>query len=434
MAAYDELLGFINELQIIDSHEHLPPEAQRDQNSDVLSEWLFHYFSCDLISAGMSDDAMGQVRDPKQPLAKRWKIVQPFWDAARSTGYGRSLDIAARGLYGLDGVTGKTIEPLNEAFKAARAKGGHYQYVLKDKSRIALSLAAGAVVTPYEKDFFAVSQYLDEFITPGHINRVRQVGQEVGVEIHSIEDWEHALELHLDKCLKGGAVALKCGLAYSRTLLFEKTPRAVAEEEFNRFFGPNHSAPWQPGTHMAKGFQDYMMHALLKLADARGLTFQIHTGLHEGNGNHIAHSNPVLLTNLFLEYSNVKFDIFHMSYPFIMELSNLAKNFRNVFIDMCWGHIISPEAARRAIVEWLDAVPANKITAFGGDYCFIDGVYGHATLARQNVAAALAQKIADGSFDLDRAKQIAGWMFVDTPTRIFHLEDRIKKSPDKRRK
>jgi hypothetical protein len=89
---------------------------------------------------------------------------------------------------------------------------------------------------------------------------------------------------------------------------------------------------------------------------------------------------------------------------------------------MCWGHIISPEAARRALIEWLDAVPANKISAFGGDYGFVDGVYGHQLLARQNVAAALAQKVTDGSISLGRAKEVAGWVFIDNPKRLFGLE------------
>ena len=84
--------------------------------------------------------------------------------------------------------------------------------------------------------------------------------------------------------------------------------------------------------------------------------------------------------------------------------------------------IISPEAARRALVEWLDAVPANKISAFGGDYCFVDGVYGHQFLARQNVAAALAQKVADGTFSLSRAKEVAGWLLVENPKRLFGLD------------
>ena len=170
-----------------------------------------------------------------------------------------------------------------------------------------------------------------------------------------------------------------------------------------------------------------MMHAMLRFADQRECAVQIHTGLQEGNGNVIADANPVHLSNLFLEYGNVRFDLFHMGYPYMMELGALAKNFRNVNIDMCWGHIISPEAARRSLVEWLDAVPANKISAFGGDYCFVDGVYGHQYLARRNVAAALAQKVDDGSFDLARAKEIAQWLFVDNPVRILNLSDRLAK-------
>jgi hypothetical protein len=67
-------------------------------------------------------------------------------------------------------------------------------------------------------------------------------------------------------------------------------------------------------------------------------------------------------------------------------------------------------------------VPANKISAFGGDYCFIDGVYGHQALARENVAKALAIKVEQGLFGLERAKELAHWLFIDNPVRLFHLE------------
>jgi predicted TIM-barrel fold metal-dependent hydrolase len=194
---------------------------------------------------------------------------------------------------------------------------------------------------------------------------------------------------------------------------------------FNSFFSERNSPDWRDNSRATEVFENYMMHAVLREADRRGLTYQFHTGIQEGNGNVIVDANPVHMTNLFLEYGDVKFDIFHMGYPYLMELGNLAKNFANVHIDMCWGHIISPEAARRGLIEWLDAVPANKINAFGGDYCFVDGVYGHQYLARRNVVAALAQKISDGSMDLDRAKEIAGWLFVDNPMRLFGLRERV---------
>ena len=420
----EELLGFIDELHIVDSHEHLPMESDLADNTDVLAEWLIHYFSCDLVSAGLSDDGLDRARDPKGNLAERWQLVEPYWEAARTTGYGRSLDLAACGLYGIDGVRADTIAALNEAFLAARRKGDHYQYVLKDKSRIALSVVDSNL--DCDRRFFASAFRLDSFIMPTHRCEIRDQGRAVGVQVHSLEDWEQVLSLHLDRIYEKGAVVVKHGLAYLRSLYYEKVARQAAEQDFQLFFANEHSPAWRPPLKAGHALQNHMMHALLRLLDQRGLTVQVHTGIQEGNGNVIADSNPVNLTNCFLEYENVTFDIFHMGYPYTQELSNLAKNFRNVNIDMCWGHIISPEAARRALVEWLDVVPANKIIAFGGDYCFVDGVYGHQRLARDNVAAALAAKVRDGSFDLERARQIAQWVFVDNPVRILNLADRVK--------
>ena len=73
-------------------------------------------------------------------------------------------------------------------------------------------------------------------------------------------------------------------------------------------------------------------------------------------------------------------------------------------------------------MEWLDAVPYNKISAFGGDYCFVDAVYGHQYLARVDVSKALAIKVQDGVFGVDKAKEIAHALFYDNPLRIFKLK------------
>jgi len=421
---YDEILDTIEGLQIIDTHEHLPArESARPPQLDALSEYLTHYFSCDLISAGLPDGALSAAQDSTRDLMERWDSVEPYWNAARSTGYGRALELAARDLYGIPAITRETIADLNKAFLAARERGGHYEYVLKDKSRIAISvLDANPDCDPR---YFVTVVRADDFVMPGHRADVKSMGARVGMRVHRLADWEEAMRLTLSEAFAGGAVAIKCGLAYQRSLHFPKADYAAAERDFNELFAERNSPGWRTGIKVGDSLQNYMMHAMLRLADQQGCAVQIHTGLQEGNGNVIADANPAHLANLFLEYGDVRFDIFHMGYPYVMELGVLAKNFRNVNIDMCWGHIISPEAARRALVEWLDAVPANKINAFGGDFCFVDGVYGHQYLARRNVAAALAQKVEDGSFDLDRAKQIARWLFVDNPARILGLSDRL---------
>jgi hypothetical protein len=424
MSDYGKILEFIDTLQIIDTHEHLPMEAQRDPKGDLFTEWLVQYFVCDLLSAGLSEEALAQVRDPGRDLMERWTLLEPYWDAARSTGYGRALDLAAKGVYGIDGVSRRTVGPLNEAFKAARDKGGHYRTVLKEKSRIALSLVDSDLAC--DREFFASVIRPEEFVLPTHLKDLRAAGAKVGLRVHRLDDWEEAMRLTLERALDEGAVAIKLGLAYQRTLQFDKADRADAEREFNVLFEPAHTPDWRGGVKVGPAFQDYMVHAILRLADQRGLVVQIHTGIQEGTGNVMSDARPSLLSNLLLEYRNVRFDLFHMGYPWLLELGVLAKNFPSVHIDMCWGHIVSPEAARRGLTEWLDTVPANKISAFGGDFGFVDGVYGHQLLARQNVAASLAAKVAGGSMGLDRAKQVAQWMFVDNPTRLFGLADCLK--------
>ena len=67
-------------------------------------------------------------------------------------------------------------------------------------------------------------------------------------------------------------------------------------------------------------------------------------------------------------------------------------------------------------------MPANKIIGFGGDYCFVDGVYGHQQLARENIAAALTEKVETGTFDVERAKEIARWVLVDNPAALYGFD------------
>ena len=430
MKSYDELLDHISALEICDTHEHLPTEARRSAQNDVLAEWLIHYFPCDLVSAGLSDAALAEAQGTRKPLLARWKLVEPYWHAAESTGYGRALTLAARDIYGIPEISAKSIEALNERFVAARAAGGHYRRVLKDMSRIAVSIrdeydAAEADTS----DPFVFTLRTHRFISVSHYNEVCAAGREVDLSVHTLGDWVEVTRRHVEKAFARGSriVCLKCALAYDRSLRHDKVTFAEAEKEFNRLFEDRHLPTHRPGVRLGPVFENYMQHVVCGIADDMSLPYQFHTGIQEGNGNVIYDANPTLLSNLFIEYKNVKFDLFHMGYPYVMELGNLAKNFRNVHIDMCWGNIVSPEAARRALVEWLDAVPANKISAFGGDYAFVDGVYGHQYLARRNVASALAQKVDDGSFGMDRAREIATWLFVDNPKRTFGLAPHMGK-------
>ena len=163
------------------------------------------------------------------------------------------------------------------------------------------------------------------------------------------------------------------------------------------------------------------MHQGIQRAIEAKLPIQIHTGLQEGNGNIIINSNPTHLVNLFIQYPQAQFDIFHASYPYTGELTTLAKNFPNVYADLCWMHIISPYAARRILSEWIETLPSNKIFGFGGDYLIVEGAYAHARIARDNIARVLAEKGEEGYFSLPEGLDFARKILRDNPAEVFNL-------------
>jgi len=428
MKYFEKIFEYVNSIDIIDTHEHLPAsETVRVKETDVLQEYLSQYFKSDIISAGLDMSSYLKVVNRKQSLQERWKIVEPYWKNVRYTGYGQVLYLSIKELYDIDDINENTIVELNDAFLES-LKPGHYNKVLKEKSKIKISILDEN--TQYPKDahlncdpkYFKSVYCMDDLVYVDSLNILENIESSVGFKICSFSDWLDACEEVINKALKKGIVGLKCHLAYRRSLKFDRYTKSEAEKAFNNIFKIKHYPQWIPKYLLLdKSFQDYMMHYILNIANKKNMTFQVHTGMHEGNGNIISNSNPELLSNLFLEYPNVNFDIFHSGYPYQNIVSVLAKTFPNVYIDMCWTHIISPVASINALLEWIETVPLNKISAFGGDYQFIDGVFGAQYLARINVSKALAQKVQQGLFDLEKAKDIAEMYFYRNPKKLFNL-------------
>jgi hypothetical protein len=420
---YEAIFRELSKMPVIDTHEHLPfSEEDRNLNTDVLREYLSHYLSSDIISSGMKRADFDKVMDPELSITERWNLVEPYWEACRYTGYGRALDISVRAVYGVDGVNGRTIETLDAAFKKALSPG-HLHFVLKELCGIELSILDGfSGYLECDKTLFRRVWQPSNYIFP-MAGVVHWLEDRFRLTIKTLDDWMAAFDTELEDALAKDAVALKIALAYMRTLKYEKVDYITARRSFAKTFDRWEKAGRGSDIDFSfdKDVQDYMMHHILGRANAKGLTVQFHTGLQEGNGNTISNSDPSLLNNLFLEYPDMNFDLFHIGYPYYGVTSALCKNFPNVTIDMCWAHIISPQASRSALSDFLDAVPYNKISAFGGDYLFVDGVYGHLRMARENVSRVLADKVAEGVFSLDVAVKIGRALFYDNPMRIFKL-------------
>ena len=420
---FEEILEYIKGLTIIDSHEHLPGREEfRENNTDILREYLIHYFSSDLIAMGLKREEMDYVRNVDKPLMERWDLVEPYWNLARNTGYGRALDLAATDIYGIPRIERNTLEELNTRFlETLKPDSGHFHRVLKEMSNIEYS------VLDYDlncdRKYFRSAYNIEGLVMPDNWSYIEKMENRNGIPVTSLEDWLEVCASEIEQAFIKGAITLKCALAYDRSLFFENVSRQEAENGFNILLKQKGRPVWSEGMiQTTKAFQDYMMHYILRIANRKGLVVQIHTGLQEGNNNFIANSDPTLLTNLFVQYTNVKFDIFHMGYPYQHTLSALAKLLPNVYLDMCWAHIISPAASISTLDEWLDSVPIGKIIAFGGDYILVDGVYAHQKMARYNISRVLADKVEEGIFDLDTVKWMAQRMLYENPKALYEKQ------------
>jgi predicted TIM-barrel fold metal-dependent hydrolase len=213
-----------------------------------------------------------------------------------------------------------------------------------------------------------------------------------------------AQQAAVERMGKAGAVAVKIFLAYQRTLFSERVDQSQASRVFDRVWL---SQARDLSFEDVKPLQDFMTRRLIALATEHGLPIQIHTGMQEGNGNHLTNANPTLLTNLFLDFPDARFDVFHAGYPWWRETGALAKYFPNVYADLAWIHAISPRAAATILDEWLEVVPSNKIMAVGGDSNYVEGAYGHTQIAREAACEVLAGKVENGYFSIEEAEWLA---------------------------
>jgi len=407
---------YVNNMTVVDTHEHLMSQSALKQRTTLdFMVLLQHYSACDLQSAG--SPSLSTLRDDSiLSIKEKWEILKPFWESSKNTAYNRASLLAADKLFGIDDINESTVELLSKKIGKAY-QTDWINHVIKDICMIDY-LIQDSEDRSFGTDGFRYVKRLDHFIHVHSKDRIISIGQDQNMSIETLDDFTEALESAFNEAKAEGIVGIKTALAYDRTLNFEDSSRESAEEVFEKLMN-SPDGTWFSFREV-KPFQDYMMHRLLDLARDNKLPVQIHTGLHL-NENIIENSNPTHLVNLFFEYPDVNFILFHGSYPYGGELSTLAKNFHNVYIDMCWLYVISPSYSERYLHEWLETVPASKIMGFGGDYLNVENAYAHLLMGKQVIIKVLTDKVRDGYLSESEAKQIAQMILHDNAVRLLRL-------------
>ena len=392
--------SLIEETPFIDTHEHLIEEQVRIEGKAgwglfPCNDWAYlfwHYLQDDLASAGMPDAERGRFFAPDETTEAKYRLVAPYWDKVKYTGYGQAVRHTLRGLYGIDDLTAQTAPQLAEKYHNL-VRPGFYKTVLNDKCHIShcqVNSLSEAFCETAQPDLLKQDIGLPSLTYPDA--GPESLARQTGTTIRTLDDYLNFLtRFFADKAPR--AVAVKSQCAYWRRLDFAKVSQETAEEPFARLVT---GAVLSPDDR--KIVEDFLFDWCVGKATEYRLPVKLHTGYYASHNHLPLHricNNAADLVPLLNAYPDTNFVLMHIGYPYSHELMALAKNYRNVFIDLCWAWIINPAATTRFVYEFLLTVPANKLLSFGGDYIVVENIYGHAKIARQGLTQAMEGLVQD---------------------------------------
>ena len=414
-----QLYDAIARTPCVNSHSHLLSEPERlERDVDALVFFGHAYPRADLRAAGMPEEVAQRALAPGLPLAERWDLFEPYYRAIRLTGYTQSILEACRDLFGVSELTAETVGPLSDAIRAG-ARPGFYGRILREMCGIERSVLQMDDLIEVDRTLFTPMPRLNRFSMIASLEELHALERDYGAHIDSLQAHVDAIRQACADWKRAGVAGVKLSQSYRRRMDFIPREEADAQRVFKALLRGQH-----PGLDSPAGrvLEDYLVFECCRAASKAELTIQFHIGLRAGNWGGLEGASPAPMVKLLQAFPEARFDFSHSGYPYLREGGVLAKTFPNVYLNLSWIHIVSPIGVRGALKEWLRMVPYSKIIGFGDDVYYPEIVYGHLKIARQNVAAVLAEMIEAGTIDTETALDVARAMFYDNPRMLYGID------------
>ena len=428
---YRAIKEALNRVPAIDTHDHLQPfeklpgfnETRQGKGMNLAGIWRNSYYTwynpLTPWEKGMEFDAW-------------WSKAKHDFKNARSTSFYRYQLPAFEHLYGVDfdQITDVEARELDrKIFENYKDQKWLYE-VITEKANIELMFndpywarLEFKTYYPWEVLVFNVTSlvrgfHASEYSQPADSPYV--FAEKHGLAIETFDDYLKVLD-HLFLTAKDNhAVCLKTTLAYQRTLHFENVPRERAEKAFGK-----RASALTPVE--IKDFEDYTIWRICELSAKYELPFQIHTGQARIQG-----SNPMLLVDMIEANRKTKFILFHGGYPWVGETAVIAQKNKNVWIDSVWLPMLSYSMGKRALHEWLDSFPSNRIM-WGADCNHAEGIYGATEFTRRWIAEVLAEKVENNELTMEHAHLIGRQILRENALELFpQLQSRLWKESGKK--
>ncbi len=419
---------------IVDTHEHLIEEEDRIQGKHAriqANDWSFllsQYLNNDLTTCGMPNEASKSFFSPEVDPIEKWRLLAPYWLKVRHTGYAQAVRIALQRIYGVEDLSDRTVNQVQEAY-GKTIRPGFYRRLLREVGKIE-SCQVNSLERPFKESRQPTLLMQDINFGGMHVGPAFDAYiSAAGMKVADLHDWHRVIDWWF-ATYGPYAVAVKSTAAYSRNLDFDDVPAEQVEEVFKKRLNND---PITPDEH--KRLQDHLFWYSVRKATEHNLPVKLHTGYYTGT-NYMPLSrlqgNAAAASDLCRKSRDTSFVFMHINYPFYEDLIAVAKHYTNCYIDMCWSWIISPVASVNFLKQFLVTAPSNKVLTFGGDYVAVEPVVGHVALARQGIALALEQLVEDRWLDLNSAVDMVEGLLRGNAREIFNLAEktqRLQKAP-----
>ena len=413
---------FVMEQPLFCHHDHHANYRIFDEGREKYDfRSLLGYAVADLVTAA----GVGSGLDPANEEG-----VRAWWPSIRATGYGRAVDLGCKALFGLS-YSPENFSRITESLRSAiagKSAAEVYRYFVHERAGNRWTLhdghfnienphvfaSDGTAAADLYPDSYRFAFRIDALFSMVDAGPIAALERFTGRAIYTLDQLVAALNAAVDRfAATGKLAAFKVGMAYQRELIVGDPTHHEAETAFCRI--RNRSSAWdgvrqEPGAvdaRTARPLGDYMLHRFIQRAADDGIPMQFHTGYLAGNWGALDRTEVSFLISLLAKYRTVRFDLFHGSWPWGSELGTLAKNYPNVWPDLCWAWTMDPAASERALSEWIDAVPFNKIFAYGADTGLPWCNTGYSLQAKLGIARVLEGKIAAGYVSESTAREIA---------------------------
>ncbi len=428
--AYKKIKSAIEQIRIIDDHEHLPPESVLLKNGapDFFDIAVSTYVESDISIIGNTFPHDDRFLDKLLPMEERWKSFQPLLARMKNTGYWRSTALGLEKVHNIKIKDAQSVEKINKSLEKIY-RPGIYRKILYELGKIDCVFIyeewdKGFPAKDYP-EFFRGVRYIDDAIIFTMPKHVYDLEKRYHTSIRSLDDLEKVYKKFVNESVESGVIGFKSAAAYIRHLDYSSYSPEKAHSLLKKLLTFT-KAEWKRGqaltVEQGEDLINYSMNLMLKIIEESGKPISFHTGLQAYGENEIRRTNPQFLIPLFKKYKNLNFDLLHGGFPYVTQFVELGKSWPNVFLNLCWNHIISPVGARAQLSEMLECVPVNKIFAFGGDQIYPEQIIGHLEMAKENCALVLAAKVLDGSFTLKEAKEYAQRIFRTNLIEFFDLK------------